>query len=85
MEVNISLKDDKHMRRVAKQALEVVTNIEGAAPTEFGFGYTNESRQCREGLVIKKCAPIVTRTLMEKGYLLSMTEYGLLVDNFNIE
>lgn len=76
---------EARMKRVAIKALEVVTSMERVAPTEFSFGYVDSNNQCREGLVIKKCAPAVIDTLHEKGYILSMTEYGLLVDNLDIK
>lgn len=78
------LEMEARMRRVALKALEVITSIERTAPTEFSFGYVDSNKQCREGLVIKKCAPVVISTLTEKGYTLSMTEYGMLVDNLEI-
>lgn len=78
------LEMETRMRRVAIKALEIITGLERTAPTEFSFGYVDTDRQCREGLVIKKCAPVVVSTLIEKGYKLSMTEHGLIVDNLDI-
>ena len=80
----MSLEYEARMKRVAIKALEVITNIERVAPTEFSFGYTDKNHQCREGLIIKKCAPAVIESLIGRGYMLSMTEYGLLVDNLNV-
>lgn len=78
------LEHEARMKRVAIKALEVITGMGDVAPTEFSFGYVDSSKQCRQGLVIKKCAPAVISTLIEKGYILSMTEYGLAVDNLGI-
>lgn len=75
---------EARMKKIAIKALEVVTDMNKVAPIEFSFGYVDSNNQCRQGLVIKKCAPIVITTLHENGYILSMTEYGLLVvDNLN--
>lgn len=71
-------------KRVAIKALELITGMNRIAPTEFGFGYVDKDHQCREGLVIKNCCPAVIEKLVSEGYILSMTEYGLLVDNLSI-
>lgn len=78
------LENEARMRRVAVKALEIITGMDRVAPTEFSFGYVNKDHQCREGLVIKDCAPAVINKLISEGYMLSMTEYGLLVDNLEI-
>lgn len=80
----MSTEFEARMKRVAIKALEVITSLERVAPTQFSFGYVDKNQQCREGLVIKVCAPAVIDKLKEEGYMLSMTEYGLLVDNLNI-
>lgn len=71
-------------KRVAIKALELITGMNRIAPTEFSFGYVDKDHQCREGLVIKNCCPAVIEMLVSEGYILSMTEYGLLVDNLSI-
>lgn len=78
------LEMEARMKRVAVKALELITGMERVAPTEFSFGYVDKNHQCREGLVIKNCCPAVINKLIEEGYMLSMTEYGLLVDNLGI-
>ena len=75
---------DVRMRKIAVAALGIITEMDRTAPTEFGFGYVDKNHRCREGLVIKECAPAVIEKLIEKGYMLSMTEFGLLVDNLDI-
>lgn len=71
-------------KRVAVKALELITGMDRISPTEFSFGYVNKENKCREELVIKKCCPAVIDKLVSEGYILSMTEYGLFVDNLNI-
>lgn len=78
------LEMEARMKRVAVKALEVITTMNRVSPTEFSLGYVDKEHQCREGLVIKDCCPAIINKLIEEGYMLSMTEHGLLVDNLEI-
>lgn len=69
-------------RKVAIEALNLITSIENCAPTEFSFGWVDKNNICKDGLIIKQCAPIVINKLIEHGYVLSMTANGLFVENF---
>ncbi len=67
---------EKNMKQVALNAIQVIGKLD-AAPTEFSFGYVDENNTCRQGLVIKECAPIVISKLLENGFILSMRKDGL--------
>jgi len=75
---------EKCKKEIAIKAMEVIYSIDRAAPTEVSYGYIDKNKQCHNGLVIKKCAPIVIKKLMEEGYSLSMEEDGLHVDNLSM-
>ncbi len=79
------LENEARMKRVAISAIETIASIDRVSPIEISFGYVDKENQCREGLVIKKAAPIVINKLIEHGYMLSMTEYGMMVDNLKIK
>lgn len=78
------LEMEARKKRIAIKALELITGMDKVAPTEFSFGYVDNDHHCREGLVIKECCPEIINKLIEEGYMLSMTEWGLMVDNLNI-
>jgi len=75
---------EKCKKEIAIKAMEVIYSIEKAAPTELSYGYVDENKQCHNGLVIKKCVPVVINKLLEKGYSLSKEKDGLHVDNHDM-
>lgn len=55
------------------------------SPIELSIGFTDENGVVNHDfIVIKNCAPLIIEKLVEKGYFLSMSKQGLLVDKFDI-
>ena len=63
------------------KALELIMSL-NTSHTELSLGYVNSKGKCNDGLIIKNCSPIVINTLISNGYSLSMSSYGLHVDNY---
>jgi len=74
---------EKCKKEIAIKAMEVIYSND-AAPTEFSFGYVDKNNHCKNGLVIKKAAPVIINKLLEKGFSLSMEHDGLHVDNLDM-
>ena len=62
--------------------LEMLTALQvKTSPIELSIGFTNENGIVNHDfIVIKECAPLVIEKLVEKGFLLSATKQGLIVD-----
>lgn len=75
------MEESKRMKQLAQEALEIIMKQDRCSPTEVSFGYVDKDNRCRDGLVIKKCAPIIIKVLVEAGFCLAMTHEGLLVEH----
>lgn len=67
--------------------IECLTLLAGlqtkTSPIELSIGFTNENGIVNHDfIVIKECAPLVIEKLVEKGFMLSVSKQGLIVDKF---
>ncbi len=55
---------------------------ERSAPITMSIGYTTKDGQVHRGILIHEAPPVVTETLVKRGYSLTLMSAGMLVNKF---